>query len=95
MIKLSLEQLRNCTCKKHYEERCKVGRHFNEPKHCIVCMDEELQSLREANKNINEKRLFLLKGLEVTWKIIDALPPDPAVDYTDYGAFKREFERKA
>jgi len=58
-------------------------------------MDEELQSLREANKNINEKRLFLLKGLEVTWKIIDALPPDPAVDYTDYGAFKREFERKA
>jgi len=72
-----------------------AGKHFNEPPHCLVCMDEELKSLRTANKNINEKRLFLLKGLEITWKLVDALPPEPSINYGGYEEFKREFEEKA
>jgi len=107
VIKLNLEQLRHCTCKKHYEERCKIlydqgklicwttDKHFNQPRNCIVCMDEELKSLRTANKDINEKRLFLLRGLEVTWKLVDALPPEPGIDYKEYKKFKCEFEEKA
>jgi len=109
LIKLSLEQLRNCTCKKHYEERCKIlydqgkvicwtaGLNFNEPKHCLVCMEEELVSLREANKDINEKRLFLLRAIDAAWAFIDALPPgDPTTRaYINYKTARDDFEERA
>ena len=104
MISLSFEQFNSATCKTHFEERCKilydqgkvlcwqVDKSFEEPKHCLVCMEEELYSLREVNRSINEKRLFLLRALESTYKVIDALPPSPTTDYRDYLEYKERLE---
>ena len=83
MIKLTIDELRLCTCKKHYEERCRilykegkiicwaVDKEFQEPKHCIVCMEEGNEKLREANFKINEKRMLLIRAVDAAWKYID------------------------
>ena len=104
MIALSFDQLNNSTCKKHFEERCKilhnqgdivhwhVSRDFPQPRHCIVCMSEELESLREANLNINKKRLFLLRALDASYKVIDALPPSESVERILYLSYKERLE---
>ena len=110
MIKLTLDQLRYCTCKKHYEERCKIlydqgklicwtaGHEFKDPNHCIVCQEESLEKLREANKQINQKRLFLIHALDAAWYYISI----PIADFEakeraleNYMEYKERFKKEA
>ena len=83
MTKLTIEELRHCTCKVHYEERAKIlykegkvicwtaGNNFKEPNHCVVCLDESNEKLKETNYKINEKRMLLIRALDASWGYID------------------------
>jgi hypothetical protein len=98
VVKLTIEQLRHCTCKRHYEERCRIlynegkvlcwraDKNFKEAGHCIICKEEELVKLRETNKQINKKRLFLIQALDAAWQYIDT-------PITDMDAKDRTLER--
>lgn len=93
MTEITIDELRLCTCKKHYEERCKIlykeGRlicwsvdnSFQEPPRCIVCMEEENEKLREANLRINEKRILLIHGLDAAWTHIDKPSDETLKEY--------------